>query len=72
MSELNPINGGKKSRVLEEKRKREELERKRQRQAGLIPDPNNPVDPGTTVPTDPAAGIYSLEDLGEQIRKILQ
>ena len=33
MSELNPINGGKKSRVLEEKRKREELERKRQRQA---------------------------------------
>ena len=47
-------------------------ERKRQRQAGLIPDPNNPVDPGTTVPTDPAAGTYSLEDLGEQIRKILQ
>lgn len=33
MSELNPINGGKKSKVLEEKRKKAELERRRQRQA---------------------------------------
>lgn len=32
MSELNPINGGKKSRVLEERRRREEQERKRRRE----------------------------------------
>lgn len=33
MSELNPLNGGKKSRVFEERRRREEQERERQRRA---------------------------------------
>ena len=52
-------------------------EKKRQKQAGLIPDSDNSTDsstntPDATTPTDSSGNEIGLNEIGEQIRKILE
>lgn len=53
-------------------------EKKRQQQSGTLPGSDNSGSPGVTPtpatpnPTDPVVGNYSLEDIGNQIKEILE